>query len=597
MPPVRDGKVEVMDQSTQTSVFPLLDLPSVVSEAGYQFKVFFVNVILSLKCTHYVNCVFFLQVIDDILSYLPPKSCLTLRLVCKATLEWVSTLPPSPQEIEKWKRYQLSITGKEFRTFSSAVTLSLPISSFRIQNKILANKAKIYESKGVQEFIHLYKNRKVSFTVDTLCMLQLPEEQTFFFSFQNLYELKIIKLRSYLRLTLQQLCDDEGLNYVDKFRQSFLRPPNTLVSSLRRLVIKDCESPSMPLQVTDQLILDFILSFKNLDYLSPPSKITKFTPAGFPWIFRSRKSTYCPTWMDSLGKAIIQNDWKNVPEVNENKQKNRNQKTNNFQALATPPLERNRRLHLDLRAFTKTRYTTRAYLTYVEYYVRLLQESYQRNMLLYNVYSPLLESMYDHWLEHGWTQNMIQQSFKFLENIVSLSVAGNVLQFGFCEMKRLEEITIFHDLGEHQWIYHDSQKLSWPHLKTLKLSMHIREKDLHGVSTEVWDLMFRRLFKNPKRSSVTSLTLKMSSDFRAKSWDADGGGGDSKMMDFHEEMFSVPTITRNFANLKCLTILGWLASNDSFHELFSGLPRLEYVSIGACRLLSDFGLKNISGKH
>ncbi|ODM97567.1 hypothetical protein Ocin01_09112 [Orchesella cincta] len=150
-----------------------------------------------------------------ILQYLNPLEQLSLRRVCKATNKWVTRDQKeiSPFEEEKWRNYQLTITGVGLKTFKTATKMGLPITryTFDVEGEYF------YLDEFMDNFLIQF-----GLLVKDLTLLQ-------FFMFQNQNEYKMFQsLHNLEKLALNNLIENDA---------STSAAPNPCPSTLRDLQV------------------------------------------------------------------------------------------------------------------------------------------------------------------------------------------------------------------------------------------------------------------------------------------------------------------------------------------------------------------------
>ncbi|CAL8080687.1 unnamed protein product [Orchesella dallaii] len=155
------------------------------------------------------------NVTNKILQYLTPLEQLSLRRVCKSTYDWVfrEEKDITLWEEEKWRNYNLTISGEGVKTFESVTKMGLPITryTFDIEGAFL------YEDEFLDNFLISVGMRVKDLTLQKFFMFQDSNEYKMFQSLHNLE-----------KLTLNNLVVSE---------MSTSAPPNPCPSTLKNLQV------------------------------------------------------------------------------------------------------------------------------------------------------------------------------------------------------------------------------------------------------------------------------------------------------------------------------------------------------------------------
>lgn len=143
-----------------------------------------------MKLRIIINLIGNLQAIKKILQYIDPLTQLALRRVCKVTKSWTVREELTFAEEEKWKKFQLVISGNGYKTFETVIKMGLPITkyTFDVQDE------RFYEGEDIETFTSFFGLRVVDLTLQTFFMFQNPGELRLFESFHRIEKLTLQRL-------------------------------------------------------------------------------------------------------------------------------------------------------------------------------------------------------------------------------------------------------------------------------------------------------------------------------------------------------------------------------------------------------------------
>ncbi|CAL8103320.1 unnamed protein product [Orchesella dallaii] len=481
---------------------------------------------------------------NKIIAYLPPKTCLALRRVCLTTHSWITETLIDAKQITKWRKYRLKITGQGVQTFVTVVNMNLPITEFCLHNSRIGES--IYTSEGHQQFLEVYGPITTFIYVERHSLFEAETEYTFFLHFHCLRFLQIFMATTFIP--------------TGKQRTPYEIPPN-IASSLTILIFSGIEESNgrQARKACQENIIKLIDSSKNLVHLRPPSWQRKYRGAacriGCIVTYFGLYITYCHKWMQRLETSI--NAW-----------------------LHRSTYAGNCCL-LDMENFCQNYFYKHLHPQFCTSYGTLLQLGIELDVWFRNVHADELTWVYLRRRIDGWPFGEIADSFRFMNNIVSLVGTCSVLGYSFSSMINLKEIRIKFDGSLLLEQPYELQALEWKSLEKIDLTLVLRSKStLSEDCVKQWNTTTSLLFSR-ERKNVKWLSLKLKAD--------------SKLLrnvavdQCLYNAIDVDDVVLSFKWVTNLSISGWNLPNKAFLKLWTSLTKLECLSIDSCRKLGDYG--------